>query len=73
LSCEDFARDTPACNVGYLDDRLQVVRQMTENCSELLRLEEASPDVVLLEQRNERKLADLAGALSESKHAAERC
>ena len=58
LTGEDLARYAPAGDVGYLGDGLQVVRKMTKNCLELIRLEEAFADVVLQEQRNERNLAN---------------
>jgi len=57
-------KEIKAGDVGYLDDQLEVVRQMTENCLALRGLEEASPNVVLLvAEPPDRRFLERAGLL----------
>jgi hypothetical protein len=73
LAGEQLRPDAPAGDVGDLENRLQIVRQMGEHGSELARLEETLAHVVLTQHRHVRPACHQAGDLAQTEHWLQDC
>jgi hypothetical protein len=59
LARKQFGRDSPAGDVCGLGKRLEIIRQLLENRSELVLLEESAARVIFVQQRKLRPLSAL--------------
>ena len=68
LSRQDFARYTPASNVGRAHDRFEIFRKVLEYRLGLGPVEEPRPGVALMEHRHIWNLGDFARLHAEPEH-----
>lgn len=73
LECEHLAPDAPASDVGERDDGLRVGGRVGADGFVLAILEEAGPDVVLLQHRDVRGPVDLLALDRQGEHPLEGC